>query len=190
MIPHPVDIWTIPLTQPHPVLLSADEAARAARFHAAKDREHWSRSHSALRTILASYAGVGPLDLQFAIGPHGKPGLPEHAGIEFNLSHARDYAIIAVTRDVPVGVDIQDIRPKTDISALLRRLGEPDHEGTLLELYGRWTRREARSKAAGGALFDSPLPDIHALDINAPEGYAAAVALRGFEPRPTYLSSL
>jgi phosphopantetheinyl transferase len=95
-----------------------------------------------------------------------------------------------VTRDVPVGVDIQEIRPHADMAALLRRLGETDLPSGTTELYARWVRREALSKASGGALFDPPLPDIHAANLDAPEGYAAAVALCGFDPQPVYFSSL
>lgn len=185
MSSHTVEIWTIELNEPRPLVLSPDELERAARFHFARDRERWSRARSALRAILAGCAGAAPLDLRFTLGPHGKPALAEHTGLEFNLSHARDYALIAVSRDIPVGVDIQDIRPKADMAVLLRRLGEAD-AGTTAELYARWARREARSKAAGGALFHPPSPDIRAVDLAAPEGYAAAVALQGREPCPRY----
>jgi len=180
---HPVDIWKVALSDAMRLVLSAEEAERAARFRFPKDRERWSRARSALRMVLAKYARVQPDELRFAIGPHGKPALVEAAGIEFNLSHARDYALVAVSRNVPVGVDIQDIRPGTDMALLLRRLGESGDGGTA-ELYARWARREARSKAAGGALFDPLPPDIRAVDLPVPEGYAAAVALCGFEPCP------
>jgi phosphopantetheinyl transferase len=187
---HPVDIRTISLTASHPVVLSADEAERAGRFHFARDRERWSRAHSALRAILSGYLGVAALDLRFAIGRQGKPFLPEHSGVEFNLSHSGDYALVAIARGVPVGVDIQEIRPQADMAVLLRRLSESDLPAGTAELYSRWVRREARSKAAGGALFDPPSPEIYAEDLEAPEGYAAAVALRGFTPLPVYFSSL
>ena len=178
------------MTSSRPVLLSADEEERAGRFHFERDRERWSRAHSALRAILADYLQVAPLELRFATGTHGKPYLPEHSGLEFNLSHSGDYALIAVSRDVPVGADIQEIRLHADMAGLLRRLGETDLPPGNADLYSRWVRREARSKAAGGALFDAPSPDIYAADLRAPEGYAAAVALRDFAPQPVYFSSL
>jgi 4'-phosphopantetheinyl transferase len=180
----PVDLWTVSLLEERPVFLSEEEAARAARFRFEGDRVRWRRARSALRAILSRYAGVAPEALGFVYGPHGKPALSSASNIEFNLSHAGDWALIAVAGPVPVGVDIERIRPHIDMAALLRRLGEsvpPDGD-----LYQAWTRREARSKAAGGALFDPPLDSVRAVGIRAPEGYAAALALVGREPAVTY----
>jgi 4'-phosphopantetheinyl transferase len=180
-----VDIWTVSLTTAAPEHLSEDEAARASRFKFERDRIRWIRARSSLRLILSMYAGDDPARLSFVYGPHGKPALPV-SDVQFNLSHAGDWAMIAVTRSVPVGVDIERIRPGIDMAPLLRRLGENGEAGTIVELYRRWTRREARSKAGGGALFDKPPEDARTADLHAPEGYAASVALLGYEPAVNY----
>lgn len=175
-----VELWTVPLeiarTGQLTDLLSEAEVARAARFRSEKDRRYWTNARSALRTILATYTGESPESLRFVINEHGKPSLDPAAGIEFNLSHAGDFALIAVSTTTPVGVDIERIRADVDIAALLRRLGETDLPETIPELYHRWTRREARSKAVGGQLFTTPPGGIYAIDVPAPEGYAASVA--------------
>jgi 4'-phosphopantetheinyl transferase len=171
-----LDLWTIPLDNDRTGYLAPDEIARAARFHSEKDRRYWTNARLALRATLANYANESPDALRFVASQHGKPALESHPDIEFNLSHAGDFALIAVSRDAPVGVDIEQIRSNVDIAALLRRLGETDLPETIPELYQRWTRREARSKAAGGQLFIAPPPAIHAVDVPAPEGYTAAVA--------------
>ncbi|HYA16231.1 MAG TPA: hypothetical protein VEF06_02130 [Bryobacteraceae bacterium] len=178
-----IDIWTISLVEERPVLLSADEAERAARFRFESDRVRWARARSALRSILAGYRGEAPEALRFTYGEHGKPLL---TGIEFNLSHAGDFAVIAVTETVPVGIDIERIRPDIDIRKLLARLGETDLPESVHELYARWTRREARTKAVGGQLFVTPVDEIRAVDIEAPAGYSASVAARGFIPAVNY----
>jgi 4'-phosphopantetheinyl transferase len=182
----PVDIWTVSLTTASPSHLSEDEVARANRFKFDEDRVRWTRARSSLRLILSMYAGEDPARLTFVYGAHGKPVLLPVSDIEFNLSHAGDWALIAVTRSIPVGVDIERIRPHVDIAALLRRLGETDLPETKQELYQRWTTREAKSKATGGALFDTPPENISAADVTAPAGYAASVALVGFEPEVRY----
>ncbi len=175
-----VELWTVPLeiARPGPLtgLLSEAEIARAARFRSEKDRRYWTNARSALRTILAIYTGKRPESLRFVSNEHGKPSLDPAAGIDFNLSHAGDFALIAVSTAVPVGVDIERIRTNVDIAALLRRLGETGYLRAIPELYHRWTRREARSKAAGGQHFTAPPPGIYAIDIPAPEVYSASVA--------------
>lgn len=185
-----VDVWTISLTEPHPghdaAVLSFDETARAARLRFEGDRIRWIRSRAALRAILGSYLNQPAAALRFVTGPHGKPALQPEARLHFNLSHAGDYALLALCEDVPVGIDIERVRPKVDIAALLRRLSETDLPDTVPELFQRWTQREARSKAAGGELFAAPLTDIVALDITAPEGYAASIACTGSVPRVRY----
>ncbi|HWE52711.1 MAG TPA: hypothetical protein VG273_23160 [Bryobacteraceae bacterium] len=172
-----VAIWTVPLGAPRSGFLSEDDAARAARFLREKDRIYWTHARLALRSVLAGYTGQTPESLRFVCNENGKPALVG-AEIEFNLSHAGDFALIAVSRSRPVGIDLERIRAEVDIAALLRRLGETDLPETIPELYQRWTRREARSKAAGGQLFVMPPEDIEAFDIEGPKGYAAAVAVR------------
>jgi 4'-phosphopantetheinyl transferase len=180
-----VDLWTIPLTEPRPNLLSADEATRAARFHFEHHCIRWTRAHSALREILATYTGTSPGGLEFTVGQHGKPAL-RGSGVEFNLSHSGDYAMIAIATSVPVGVDIERVRDDIDIAALLRRMGEEGLPETMAELYARWTGREAKSKAAGGLLFTAPSADVCVVNVDAPEGYVASVAAPGLTPLISY----
>ena len=177
----PVDLWTIPLTDPRPLILNSEEAARAARFRFEEDRIRWSRSRAALRSILATYIAGIPEALEFTYSANGKPSLAG-TGIEFNLSHAGDFAMVAVTMAAPVGVDIERIREKIEIADLLRRLGETDLPDGLPELYARWTLREARTKAAGGQLFVPTSANICSIHVPAPEGYSASIALVGFRP--------
>src|SRR5580692_8279906 len=133
-----VDVWTIPLTRESPSHLSEDEVARANRFRFEEDRIRWIRARSSLRLILSRYAGDDPARLVFRYGKHGKPALLPFTDIEFNLSHAGDWAIIAIARSIPVGVDIERMRGNVDMAALLRRLGETDLPQTEPELYQAW----------------------------------------------------
>lgn len=183
-----VEVWSIPLIRECATYLSEDEAARAGRFRFEEDRIRWIRARSSLRLILAKYAGGDPASLVFRYGERGKPALLSATRIEFNLSHAGDWAMVAVSGSIPAGVDIERMRANVDMAALLRRLGEADLPSSPMDLYHRWTRREARTKAAGGALFDQPGDDIRAVDIAAPAGYAASVALAGYKPAVEYRS--
>ena len=181
-----VDIRTFDLRLDGPVVLSAEEAARAARFLFEKDRQQWAQARSALRRTLAGYMGVAPEALEFVYGENGKPALAGRTGVEFNMSHAGGWAMIAVTRGVPVGVDIEVIREDVDIAKLLRRLGETELSGRTAELFHVWTRREARTKAMGGQLMVATEGDVRVVDVRAPEGFAGSVALVGADPEPQY----
>lgn len=116
---------------------------------------------------------------EFHYGEHGKPGLD---GVEFNLSHSGEFALIAVSLAAAVGVDIERVRDRVDIARLLARIGEKDLPEGRTALFARWTQREAMSKAVGGPLFIPPGAEIGVTHVAAPEGYAASVALVGFEP--------
>jgi 4'-phosphopantetheinyl transferase len=170
-------------------LLSPDEKLRAARFRFEADRARWVRARSALRTILADCTAIPAADLQFILGRHGKPGLAGGSYIEFSLSHAGNWAMVAVTRSVPVGIDIERIRDNVDIAALLRRVGVTDLPEDRTSLFRAWNRREAMTKAVGGALLDQPTGSFGLCDLDVPEGYSAALALLGHTPRVRYRST-
>lgn len=178
-----VDVWSIPLTDARPEFLSPDERERAARLRFEQPRLRWVRARSALRSVLAEYVGQSPESLAFRYGEHGKPSL---SGIEFNLSHAGDFALIAVSANAPVGIDIEVIRPDVDIGKLLERIGETDLPDDRAQLFRRWARREAATKATGGPLMIAPDADVRVADVNAPEGYCAAVAQIGVTPVVRY----
>jgi 4'-phosphopantetheinyl transferase len=174
--------------QPGPLILSTVEQERARRFRLEDDRQRWSRARTALRTVLARYTEISPQELEFVIGEHGKPALAQSPGIQFNLSHSGHWALLAVSREKPVGIDVERIRDGVEMHALLRRLGEDNLPQSRKECFARWAHREARSKAAGGPLLTPPAADIYSADVDVEPGYAAAVALVGRHPVATYYS--
>jgi len=187
-VSHPVDVWTVALEPPRAVILSDDEQVRANRFVFERDRTAWAQSRTILRCILASYAGVPPAALVFAYGEHGKPSLPAHPDLQFNLSHAGGFAMVAVTAGCSVGVDLEAVRPSVDIGSLLRRLGETGLPEDRNALYQVWTRREARTKALCAPLMKEPVGDLRLVDLRAPAGFAASLALVGADPGVRYRS--
>jgi 4'-phosphopantetheinyl transferase len=178
-----VDVWTIPLDEPRERVLTSEEQTRADRFRFERDRLHWTHARSALRVILGRYLKAAPHDLAFTLGLHGKPALP---GIEFNLSHASGQAMIAVSRSAPVGIDIEAIRPNVDIGKLLERIGETGLSGLQTDLFQAWARREAQTKALGASLMEAPTGDLRVVDLAAPPGFVAALAMVGKEPQVRY----
>lgn len=168
------------------MLLSSEEEQRAARFYFEQDRLRWARARSALRQVLSKELALEPLALEFTLGTHGKPSL-RGGGIEFNLSHSGVWALIAISHSSLVGIDIERVRKTADIGRLLRRVGEEaPPEDSREALFQRWASREARTKATGTPLMETPADDVFSCDLEAPDGYAAAVALQGALPVAVY----
>lgn len=184
-------VWLAPVgeaTAADEICLSADEKKRAARFQVAPARQRFVAARSALRNILGRYLQTDPAALAFAAGPHGKLALDDDA-LAFNLSHAGDFALVAVTRRLAVGVDIEKVAPSRDTTAIAERFFSP-YEQARLGTYPAaarpdaffriWSRKEAVIKALGEGLV-CPLASF---DVSADEDEARLVAFRrtGIEP--------
>jgi 4'-phosphopantetheinyl transferase len=152
-------VW--PMEIPRGILDFAEEA-RAARFHFAVHRNRFRRRRFAYRDILAGACGCDAGKLVFATGPQGKPFLtsPRH-DVAFNASHSGDLALLAVTRDWQLGVDIELIRPEILEPSLLARVltvGERQAVNRLPAaqrapaFFTAWARKEAYAKALGAGL--------------------------------------
>ncbi len=147
-------------------VLSADERTRAARFVRARDRRRFARCRASLRQILGECLGRDPASLAFAAGGHGKPLLaPEPGGTthatRFNVSHSAGLALIAVGQDHELGVDLERIRPITEMDRIIENYFTPDEFASFRALtetqramtFARgWTRKEAIMKARGVGL--------------------------------------
>src|SRR5687768_5504879 len=109
--------------------LSDDERARAVRFRYPRDRMRFIAARPALRHILAPTLQGGGSQLRFAYGPKGKP-LLAGSDVTFNLSHAEDLALCAVTLRRAVGVDLERIGPLKQ-PGIIDRVFSP-HQAELL----------------------------------------------------------
>lgn len=144
-------------------LLDGEETARAARFLRRADRDRFIASHAALRCVLADRLGVAPRALRLGTEPTGRPVLTEPAGtgLDFNLSHSEDIALIGLVDGARIGVDVEAHRPLPDSLRIARSYFAPDEAGALevqpsdlreAAFFGLWTRKEAVVKALGAGL--------------------------------------
>ncbi len=145
--------------------LTANEQERAGRFRFEADRRRWSACRSALREILAHELGMTAKDVPIVIDSMGKPMLAAPwQDLHFNLSHCDGLAVVALSRDAPVGIDIEHetraaALPECETSfchpAELASLPDktPDRAIALLDL---WTAKEALLKALGTGLTSAP----------------------------------
>jgi 4'-phosphopantetheinyl transferase len=138
--------------------LQDEELQRAARFHFQRDRDRFVTSRGLLRHILASYLNRPPGEIHFGYAPQGKPFLADHPDLHFNLSHAADVLVVAVTAGRELGVDVEQVFSEAVMNEVSGPvLSEPErvafgrlNPGERREWFVRlWTRKEAYIKADG-----------------------------------------
>lgn len=145
-------------------LLSPDERERANRFHREVDRDRFRVVHTAMRMILAEYLNVDPQEIVFSSATGIKPELDSRlsgTGIQFNLSHSSELALLAVARGARVGVDIEWVKPEFPIDEVAARffsaaeisvLNMVPADERVEAFFSCWTRKEAYIKALGQGL--------------------------------------
>lgn len=164
MSTHEVHVWQFGLDPPQAAMndlascLSQDERERAARFRFEVHRRRWVAARTALRQVLARYAGAVPAGLRFHCDAYGKPALlPPHDAVHFNLTHSHDLGLLVIA-PAPVGVDAEYIDRRTDFEALMRRVASEDEReafsrcpvaGQRTAFFRLWTRKEAYIKGRG-----------------------------------------
>jgi 4'-phosphopantetheinyl transferase len=168
LAPEEVHIWSARQpSEPSPDLeeaLSPEERDRACRFQFVDHRSAFAFAHGVLRDVLSQYLHRPPRDIRFRQNAFGKPSLDETddgRDAEFNLSHAGRLVVIGLCRGRRIGIDVEEIRPMDDISAIAEsyftskehafifRQHPKDRDRTFFRC---WTRKEAYVKAVGKGL--------------------------------------
>lgn len=150
-------LWTAPL--PSEACLTGDERRHVARLRFPHLRRRAERSRALLRLVLGAIRGEPPLAVPIRTGGYGKPWCP--GGPAFNVSHADEDWLLALTPEGRLGVDIERVRPLDDLDAVAgMNFSEREREALarvpqavrLRAFYRCWTRKEALVKAMGGGL--------------------------------------
>jgi len=178
-----VDVWTVPL-------------GRADR----------QLARDAMRAILGDYLDAAPDSIEIETTPEGKPYL-RGGQLHFNLSHSRNIALVAISRQSPVGIDLEHSRHFQAPDRLARRIcsereyaalgryghppgAAPEAQRQLLRL---WVRKEAVLKGTGeglqralgeiDVLDDAVVDGWWCLDLPSPAtGFHAALAVKAPDP--------
>lgn len=160
-----IDIWygeIVPTgkdtVESYRALLNVDERARMDRFSTEPLRQKFLCVRGRLRILLAEYTSIRPENVRFQQGKYGKPFLPDHAEIAFNISHSGNKLAVAVGHQCTLGIDIEFWRDKVDFSALVDKcfsnverrfwcdLPEASKKAVFYEF---WTKKESFVKAVG-----------------------------------------
>jgi len=149
-------------------ILDETERARAANFRFDRDRLLYMLGRMTLRRLLSVYLNIEAADVPLRAGPYGKPelgGPVDAAPLHFNVSHSGDLALYAVTRDGPIGIDVEQKRPIPHLQgvadlvlsqrekAAFSTLGTEERQAFFHEA---WARKEAYLKALGDGLMRPP----------------------------------
>jgi 4'-phosphopantetheinyl transferase len=171
-------------------MLSADERARAARFHFDKDKKRFAAGRGMLREILGWLLRAEPAGLVFSYGPRGKPRLAgPTAGhlVHFNLAHADSLVVYAVSRDHEIGVDIERVRPLPDVELLAAQIfsKEENEQWQALPVemkteafFTCWTSKEACLKANGEGISGA----LHEVEVSLTPGEPAQLVRIAGDP--------
>jgi 4'-phosphopantetheinyl transferase len=168
-------VWDVDLERAHDEIsrlermLPDADIRRAARQPFEARRRDLIISGAALRSILASYLGADPGAVRFSIDRGGKPRVDARWNampLSFNLSHSRGRALVAVTIEREVGVDLERLRRDLPIDRLASRFFAPREIAALRStpddlraaaFFACWTRKEAFVKATGAGIFRQSL---------------------------------
>lgn len=192
-----IDVWRIrPLRRVGGVaalrtILPAEEVARAERSGNAARQRSAITARAVMRLLLAHYTHIPANELRFVAGKNGKPYLEKSQnalGVTFNFSDSADMALLAVTYNREVGVDVEHVREierameiaarrfSTESAAELQNANAGDRNRIFLQ---NWARHEALLKAHAGTIWN-------------PDGVqdGAAYAVRDVDTGPDYVGAL
>ncbi|MGQ0678281.1 MAG: 4'-phosphopantetheinyl transferase family protein [Actinomycetota bacterium] len=170
--------------------LSLEERTKAAGFVFDRHRNRYIQCRSAVRELLARYLEIAPGEVVFDCGPFDKPEVRSPGlALRFNVSHCEEWALIALTLEDRLGVDLEAHRGIEDLDDLAGTCFSeaelevyfavrPDQK--VQTFFNCWTRKEAFVKACGEGL-SHPLKDF---DVTlAPGDPALLKEIRGERDR-------
>jgi 4'-phosphopantetheinyl transferase len=212
-------VWAVPLQiddaqqQLLKTQLAADERQRADQYVRDEPRRNFIGSRAALRSILGRYLAMAPGDVPIVYDANGKPrlaGAAAETGLQFNLAHSGQVALVAVAYGCDVGVDVEQLRPIEHWQEIAARYfhaaeteaiaaAEPSERNAAF--LRCWTRKEAILKALGVGLnhslasFAVPLADCANAQVELPAPASAAFVLQrhwlqSVEPCPGYVAAV
>ena len=183
-----LDIWPADFAR----YLSGEECNRASRILDAAGSRRFIAARGCLRKILGDYLATDARSIGFQYGAVGKPEIAHPgSGLRFNLSHSKHLALLALTWQNDIGVDIEPINRRANLLAIARKIfGEEAFEKLsvmreperTVRFFEWWTTLEARAKCDGNGVFSQSDIKRPAVNFEPESGWMAAVAIAGGIP--------
>ncbi len=176
-------------------LLSEDERAAAQ-----KRGERYLITRCLLRRELARRLGMAPQDIRFRYSEQGKPECANApVPLHFNISHSGDCLALAFDSQAPIGVDVEQLRPRARLAELAERImcleqlaafrerGCPQEE-----FFTCWCAAEALVKQAASSIWQAKeIPFVCENGrIRLLGDAAAGLCVRPFTPMPGYAGAV
>lgn len=146
-------------------MLTEKELRKSASFRFSEDRDRFVVARGLLRKVLGGYLQKKAPHVALRTTKSGKPELDvcdrSIAPIKFNVSHSGNVALLALTLEKDVGVDVEQVHDIQEMDQLVasffstnerrqyERLPRPDR---LTAFYRCWTGKESFVKALGEGL--------------------------------------
>jgi 4'-phosphopantetheinyl transferase len=154
-------------------LLSNDENERAAKFKRGMD--DYINTRIFMRKVLAKYTDKEPQNLTFDHNPYGKPFLRQ-SDIQFNLSHSKQWAVLAVGLNCDLGIDVESTSDRRSILSIAQNYFHPneiahlekitDEEKQQNYFFQLWTLKESFVKGLGTGISTGLDKMNFSIDIN------------------------
>lgn len=169
--PGSCQLWWASASANHSSLLEVLDRTERRRYHAfvrPSDRALFAVAHALARIVAGRHAGVAPGVLSYATasGDGTKPRLVGAGSVlQFSIAHSGSRVVLAISRQVPIGVDIERVSPKTVDARMLAAVLSGNERRALETIPARrrpwafsryWARKEALLKATGDGLAISP----------------------------------
>lgn len=159
-----VHVWKVDLSgsqnSQDVAALTEGERAKINRLKHSKHRLRAVAMRVQLRHLLGVYLCVNPAEIVFQKAEFGKPFVP-NVPISFSVSHSGSIALVAISLNNVVGIDVERWRELDNLSALVRRnfssaektqweeIADDQREAVFFNI---WSCKEAFIKATGRGL--------------------------------------
>jgi phosphopantetheinyl transferase len=139
--------------------LHSSEQMRAARFTQEQDQMAFAIVRSVLKRILSDKIGISIQEISFDQNRYGKLSCSQAPNLHFSIAHAEEVFVLAFSKDVQIGVDIESMHRVFAMEKLKQLVFTENERSIFLDLLSddekqrmclqTWTQKEALTKCLG-----------------------------------------
>lgn len=192
-----IHIWSISLNSDNAFFerckesLTDAERERIHYYNFKQVQDHFIISQGGLRLLLSSYLNIEPQKIQIRKHAKGKPYIADDTSLCFNVSNSGKYCVYAFSRSGEVGIDIEEVRPLSDIDDLIdknfteneKHYINKNQKDRIENFFQFWTVKEAYLKAIGEGMRLTP----DSLEFSIENGIFKLDAVKGIFEQEDWL---